>query len=53
MTTDECLLNIIKGADYADDEDVALRHTLVLMLREHGFGPLLVAVLHGDHAMAA
>jgi len=47
MTIDECLLNIIKGADHTDDEDVALRLGLVVMLRERGFGPLYVVALGG------
>jgi hypothetical protein len=33
MTLDDSLLNIIRGADVTDDEDIALRKSLVSTLR--------------------
>jgi hypothetical protein len=41
MTRDEGLLNIIAGADEADDEDVALRRALVSTLRGMKFDRFL------------
>jgi hypothetical protein len=37
MMLDTALANIIKGADAADDEDIAIRQSLYIMLRERGF----------------
>jgi hypothetical protein len=34
MMLDASLLNIIRGADVTDDEDIALRKSLVSMLRD-------------------
>jgi hypothetical protein len=34
MMLDASLLNIIEGADVTDDEDIALRKSLVSMLRD-------------------
>jgi hypothetical protein len=37
MTPDDSLLNIIRGADVTDDEDIALRKSLVSTLRVRRF----------------
>jgi hypothetical protein len=47
MMLDTALANIIKGADAADDEDIAIRQSLYIMLRERGFSALPAAALGG------
>jgi hypothetical protein len=48
MMLDDALLNIIKGADADDDEDIAIRQSLYITLRERGFAALRAAAADSD-----
>jgi hypothetical protein len=50
MTRDECLLNIIAGTNYDDDEDIALRQALSCALRERCIDDFARRRLGGDAA---